>query len=433
MKKIIIFSTLYGGSAALLKLVGFFLIMWLARVLTVDDYAQFGLLYALQTGITTFALAGIIEAVVGLLKKYQKEEKRKLLFSAANISFLIITAVVIAVAAIILFFSEKNTDNSFFTLTCVLISGALLAFASLQAQLVRIEEKHVHSLLLNFFPPFAGFVGALVAFFLQRTVASFYIGSLVGIAAILLVFKICKIGFYSNRESIQETKLILIRIVPFIAIAFLGWLSGFGNNYVVKFFFDPTQVARFTFALSLSSVMQLVASALNQVWAPRFYRIAHEQPFDEVEKNNKRVFGFLNLGLGLGGAILVATFPYVMRLLGGNLVNYQNMRVEIFLLTISYLLLIPWWYCYNYFLVYDKGHMIMKIVAFTSIIGILIWLMLIWSFGSIGIYMGFLIQMLIRSVGIFLVARKIWVLKYSFLNLVWSILIVLAGFLVSFL
>ncbi|WP_037360267.1 lipopolysaccharide biosynthesis protein [Asinibacterium sp. OR53] len=433
MKKLIIFSSFYVGSTAFLKLVGFFLIMWLARVLTVDDYAQFGLLYALQTGITTFALAGIIEAVVGLLKKYQMEEKRKLLFSAANISFFIITGIVIAIAAIILFVSEKNTVNSFFTLTCVLVSGALLAFASLQAQLVRIEERHVHSLLFNFFPPLAGFVGALVAFFIRRTVASFYIGSLIGIAIILLIFKICQIGFYSNKESVDETKLILIRIVPFIAIAFFGWLSGFGNNYVVKIFFDPSQVARFTFALSLASVMQLVASALNQVWAPRFYRIAHEQSFDEVEKNNKRIFGFLNLGLGLVGAILVATFPYVMRLLGGNLINYQNMRVEIFLLTISYLLLIPWWYCYNYFLVYDKGHMIMKIVVFTGIVGILIWLMLIWNFGSIGIYMGFLVQMLIRSVGIFVVARKIWALKYSFFKLIWSILIVLLGLLVSFL
>src|SRR5262245_257395 len=62
------YAGLYAVSATLLRLVGFAVFVWLARSLSVNEYATWGLLYALQTAAASFGLVGIVEAVIGLLR-----------------------------------------------------------------------------------------------------------------------------------------------------------------------------------------------------------------------------------------------------------------------------------------------------------------------------------------------------------------------------
>ena len=82
MNKLVYYAGLYTASAGLLKLSGFIIFLWLGRTLSVDDYAQFGLLYSLQTGLMTFGLVGIVEAVIGLLKSHRSADEQKKLFAA---------------------------------------------------------------------------------------------------------------------------------------------------------------------------------------------------------------------------------------------------------------------------------------------------------------------------------------------------------------
>src|SRR5579859_2522744 len=81
VNRIVWYAGLYSASAALLKLAGFALFLWIARTLQVSDYATFGLLYAVQTGMITFAIAGIVEAVVGLSRERRSVVERRALRS----------------------------------------------------------------------------------------------------------------------------------------------------------------------------------------------------------------------------------------------------------------------------------------------------------------------------------------------------------------
>lgn len=431
MNKLVYYAGLYTASAGFLKLVGFLLFLWLARTLSVDNYGNFGLLYALQTGLTTFGLVGIVEAVVGLLKEHQSKELRRKLFAAANSAFLITLASSIVLALILFAMFFGGSEISIFTLACILVSGALLAYSMLQSQIVRLEEKHLSSLCFNFVLPLAGLIGSCIGFFWGRTIQTFFLGSILGLSFASVILWINRIGFYGFADRLVETRDILLRVIPFIAIAFFGWLGGYGNNYVIKIFFDPKEVAKYTFALSLSSIMQLIATALNQVWSPRFFRLIHEIPREQVEKKNRRFFRLQSLTMGFFGGIVISMFPFTMNVLGGNLKSYQFMSLELLCLFSAYIILCPWWHCSNYFLAYDKGPSMMRIVFISSVIGIILWLILMWLMGPIGIYIGFLTQMLLRTSGILYKAKKQWPIKVSWDGVVGGLLLTFIGFVAS--
>ncbi len=407
------------------------LFLWLARTLSVDDYAKFGLLYALQQGLATFALAGIVEAVVGLLKEHRSAEQRARLFAAANNAFLLMALGAIAFTTLVWVMFFKNSEMTLLTYTSVLGGGVLLALSSFQALLVRLEEKHLSSLLFSFLPPFTGLVGGFVAFMLARTVQSFFVGTAVGMLISLLGLWISRVGLWRIAVRVSETRHILRRTVPFIAVAFLGWLSGYGNNYLIDLYFLRADVAKFTFALSLCSIMLLIAGALNQVWSPRFYRLIHELPFEQVETKNRQFYRMLGLVLGFVGGGVVVIFPTAMNMLGGNLVLYQSLGLELSLLFSGYVLLTPWWHCHNHFLSHSMGQSILKITLLTSLIGIAILLMLMWLLGPIGVYIGFLAQMLLRAIGIVLLARRKWPVEVSWDGIAFGLLLILVGFVLS--
>jgi O-antigen/teichoic acid export membrane protein len=431
MNRLIFYAVLYTGSAGLLKLVGFFIFMWLAQALSVESYAKFGLLYALQTGLTTFGLVGILEAVAGRLKEHRSDEQKKQLFAAANSTFIItlISSIVLAIILYVSFFGRS--EISFFMLFGVLSSGSLIAYSMLQAQTLRLEEKHLPSICFSFAFPLAGLIGCFVAFYFLRTVQSFFWGSTIGMTIALLGLWISRVGSYGMAGQMADTRQILLRVTPFIAVAIFGWLSGYGSNYIVKIFFDPKELAKFTFALTICSIMQLIATALNQVWAPRFYRITHELPFEEVEKKNLRFYRIQSIVLGLFGGIALAAFPIIMNIFKGNLVYYKAMTLELGLLFCAYVILSPWWHCSNYFLAYDKGPILMKITLITNALGIFVWIILMWQLGPIGIYIGFLTQMLIRSVGISLYTKKHWPVKLSWDGALVGVFLTFIGFLFS--
>jgi len=428
MNEIVVYSGLYAGSAGLLKLVGFCLLLWLARTLSVEDYANFGLLYALQTGLVTFGIVGILEAVIGLLKTNQSEEEQTKLFATANNAFIITLVSSVVIMTLLFLLSVSNTGVSISTLAYVLISGALLAFSALQTQIVRLEERHLSSLCFSFIMPLAGLAGGFVAFVFDRSVHAFFWGTSIGLSLIIATFWASKIGYYDLADRWFEVRPILMRVTPFIAVAILGWLSGYGNNYIIKLFFDTKQVAMFTFALSLSSILQLIATALNQVWSPRFFRLIHQLPNDEVEKKNRQFFRFQSLAIGIVGGVVIGIFPFTINVLKGNLAAYQSMSLELLLLFSAYVIMCPWWHCYNYFLAYDSGPTIMRIVLITSVIGIIVWLGLMWLFGSIGIYIGFVTQMLIRTIGITMTAKKRWPVKLSWEGVSGGLLLTFIGF-----
>jgi O-antigen/teichoic acid export membrane protein len=430
LTKLVYFAGLYAGSAVLLKVLGFLLSIWMAGSLTVSEFASWGLLYAFQSALVTFSMAGIVEAVVGLFGRHPAPEERRKVFAGATGAFLITAGLSAAITCLLCL--SVYAEVSFLALSSVAVSGALLAFAALRAQIVRLEERHFASLAFNFGVPLIALVASASWFLVERSAESYFFGAAAG--ALVAIAALCRVGHiepYRTTLHREKRNEVLVRLAPYIAIAFFGWLSGYGYNFVITAIFPADEVARFTFALSVGSVMQLIAASLNQVWSPRFFRITRSEPFDSVEAKNRRFYLLQGFALGGIAALGVLLLRPVLTALGGNLDFYASMTREVFCIFVAYILLGPWWHCQNYFLAYDRGHDILRVVLVTSVLGIAIWLALMWLFGPIGIYLGFLAQMAIRAVGIALFARRFWPVKVSWVGVAGGLLMAFAGLVLS--
>jgi O-antigen/teichoic acid export membrane protein len=431
LNPLVFHAGLYAASSALLKLAGFVFFFWLARTLSVSDYGAWGLLYALQTGVTSFGLVGIVEAVVGLLKEHRSRDEQRRLFAAANGAFLVTAFFSTLLVAILSVGTIDRPGESYLAISGSLASGVLLAYSLLQAQIVRLQERHLASLYFNFVVPVAGLIGSIVAFILARSVTSFFLGSMTGLVIALVGAMAREIGFGGIAHPIAKWRPILSRISPFIAVTMLGWIGGYGNTYIMQWFFGSEEVAKFTFVFMVSSVMQLLASAMNQVWSPRFYRIVHDAPIEQAESKSHIFFRWQAVILGAAGAVVIGLFPAATRVVGGNLIHYQSLGPELLLLVSAYVVVIPYWHCQNYLLAFDQGSSIVKLHVTTGVIGMATLLGLIWLIGPLGIYIGFLVQMALRSAGALTIARAQWPITVSWGGVVGGIALATAGFIVS--
>jgi O-antigen/teichoic acid export membrane protein len=295
----------------------------------------------------------------------------------------------------------------------MIVAGLAAAYVAVQASLVRLEEHHAASLALGFFVPVAALLGGAIGILAERTVSAFYIGSALGSVVCLFVLLVARVGHH-NFERDRSTVANMLRLLaPFILIAVLAWLGGYGNTYLVELFFEPFDVASFTFVYSLSAIMQLVATSMNQVWSPRFYRLVNDSGDAEAERFTRRFTIAQGLALGVTGAAGMLAVTPAIDLAGGNLIRYRGLHLELFLLFAAYAVAIPWWHAQNYYYAHGRGRELLRVSIVSSLTGLALWVGCALAFGTLGAYLGFFMQMLSRSVFALARARREWKIRVS--------------------
>jgi len=421
LNKTFYFSSIIAVSSGLLKLITFLLLFWLARDLSVDEYAEFGLFYSMQLGIVAFSISGIIESATGFLKSNSINSIEKLFFNS-KIVFLLYFSIIFFLLSTY-YYLFLDTGIVFFA---VIYCSLILSYCSLQFQLLRINEKHIKSIIFSFFIPLVGFIGALILYSNFRNYEFYFYGASIGLTISIIISIIFqKINF---KVEINLAKKIIYKSAPFILVAFVGWCSGYGNSFIINFFLESESVAKYTFLLTLGSSVLVIATSLNQVWAPRVYKLISNSDFIKVEKESSIFYGKMSLIIAVVSSFIIISYPYVLDLIGGNLVNYKDLGFELMLIFLSYLTLTSWWNSYNYFLYFGKGKLVFKIIIISSSIGLFIWVLLIYFLKDIGVYIGFLIQMMLRALVINIYSKQLYNVNYNWLYLLLSFCILISTY-----
>ena len=424
IKKLTYYSFLYTIFSFIVKLISFLCILFLGKVLTPDNYAYFALLFSLHQGIASFGAAGIKESIIGHLKKFNKN--RDELYSNGIISaipsFLLITLSSLFIYEFYL--KIKNPNLIFFCFVFTVISGIILSYSSLKSHLYRLNENHFLSMLYLFLPQIILFASGITFFQIFNNPQYFFLGS-----SILLFFSIFSFKIFLDKSSWKwrygsYTSKIFRESIPYFIIAFAGWLKGYGNNFLINIFLDSYAIASFSFLFTFSGIILMIADSVNSVWAPRVYNSYSTASIEKIESSNNLFYGTLAFFIGIVVSLIILLYPIILELIGGNLVLYSQLRLELYLILASYILYTPIWHYRIYYYINSEGKRLMNITILSSVIGIVSMIMFIKYFGSLGIYLGFLSFTIINLLAILLLSPRDWKL-----NINWSG--VMAGLIIS--
>ncbi|OYU56003.1 MAG: hypothetical protein CFE25_01800 [Chitinophagaceae bacterium BSSC1] len=423
------FGIAYTLASGIQKGVGFLVFMYLGSVLSISEYSDFGLKFSVYTLITLLASAGLQESVVSLMNQNREELSMNRLYRAANSIFVYFSVFIVLVTVVISL--VITTENYSFKNNLLIALGAIFtSFFLFQSLIIRLEEKHLDSITLSFFPSLLGYIFGFVFFTFYKTSISFFEGIVFITFLLILLFSFKYKGFKGFGNSITDLKNILNRVLPFAIISFWGWALGYGNTFIIKYLFLDYDVALFVFIYTISSIIQLVATSMNQVWAPKFYKLYNIDSIEEIEKKNILFSTAQGLVLGISGLTILIAFPILVNHFE-KFNKFGNAKLEMFFLFSAYIVSIPWWHCQNYFMINDKGKTLMNITMFSSFIGYAIWIISMIMFGKIGIYLGFFIQSFVRSILVYYIASKKWQIKFDWKGILVGLFILAISFIIN--
>lgn len=418
-------SVIFMACTGVVKLGQFGLFSYIAASFPVEAFGAFGLYYAYQTAVGSFAATGIVEKATGELHTASSSAKRRALYCANSGLFLFTSAAAVALILIAASIQTGTAESSSPTAIVAAVAlGLMLSYTSLQGSFLRLEGRLGASLVASSGTLLLSVLGMAMAAAAAKPVETILLAGLLGAGFGLGLLLVTKQVYFGPPSFSRFGKNCLL-LLPFALIGGFGWISGYGMNTVIVRILNIESVAAFTFLLTLSSLAQLVATSLNSVWAPRFYALYATGQLGEAERKNRAFSVGQAVVLGVIGMAAVIIMPIIGEY-NLNLRRYTEMRLELALLFATYVLIVPWNQCTVYYLVSGKGSQMMNNIVISGTLGLAAWFSCIVSFGSIGVYLGFFVNGLIKSALLWHNAKKSWTLASA-----WATCIAAAALVIS--
>jgi O-antigen/teichoic acid export membrane protein len=406
----------------------------LAALCTKEQYGSAGILLAVQQVIAVLVVSGLIESTTLLLNEYRSKAELPKLFAHARMLLLFTAAAVslsyLAAAKTILPSYVRGT--SFLVHVSVLLTGVFIGRLSLNSNLHRLDERHRESLFLKAMPIVLCYgVGIAGTLLLRDKLTGFFVGSLVGAGiAEALTRWVSRDQEWDMRYSVDGHTLrrLALGARHMLPIIVVNWLVGYGANFMIGRKFSKSDIAEFTFAVTLNSLLLLTLNSINQVWSPRFFKVAHERASEELESLNSLMSTAMLLLVSVVIGAILLFYVNALNLLGGNLRSYSDLHPYLFLTFSSFILLTLYFRCINYFYLYGKQYIYMNIFVLSGMVGLACWWLMMKYMGRPGIYAGYFLCIVLRSLSVFWYARKKWGVRISAEEIPATLMIAAAGY-----
>jgi O-antigen/teichoic acid export membrane protein len=420
-------SLFYSGAEVGARSFQFACLFVLARNCTKEQYGALGLVFAAQQLFTMLALAGLTEVMAGRSPEFRRSQALGTLFGRTH-RLLVKKTMVLVLAAALLAGAVHFlgvTDISPLAMFCGCLSGTLLARSRLVGMMYQLEERHPTAIQFQTAPLLICYaVGLACACSWSDPVDGLFVGGCGGL--MLWSLFTGRMPVASARTLSRDAQLersLFLDSLHFAAIAFLGWLSGYGNSVVVQGMFSARDVADYTMTCNFDAIVFILLASVAKVWSPRFYKMAAEQSADRVNLANAIVYQGQAILVALAGGLVVILFPLVPRLIQGNFSQYSHLGPCIATAYAAHLVLNGYYRSNPYFLLHRKGPEFFRILFVTSMLGFVAWVVAMWLLGTAGIYLGLVLMAFFRSTGTYLYARRQWRLPSGLLDSIFALAI----------
>lgn len=282
LKKIFKDSVIYGLGGMLPKLLNMLLIPVYTRVLTPTDYGILSLaslLASMLAQVMLLGLAGSVTRFYRVSSEQTEDDAGSLLYTVVLVDLIFGAAVTVLLLVFgpwlfdVLPIDQTVKFNPYMVIA---ISGAFLgapfAFAQAIFRARGKASRHTAAGLASFALN-TGFTIYLVVV-AKMGAAGSLLGTTIaaGIMAPWALWELTRVA--KRRFSWPLLRKSLAFGLPLVPHFFAGWVLGYADRLVLQRYRSVAEVGMYAVAYSVGMGMSVMASAVNQSWAPTFYDLA---------------------------------------------------------------------------------------------------------------------------------------------------------------
>ncbi len=368
-------------------------------ILEKEEYAKFGIYYAILTGVVAFSQSGLFE--LGASARDSSEITRSIYLKSLILRLLDLffkSSAALFLTGLILVIVKSNFmpyGIVFFALSI----GIIFAAGNTLANLFRLTDDitlGVTVLVMFIALSSVGFlVGARAGHTAQSSIQGAAIIGFVSIFSFYL-FNFRKIIFFQKIKLLAKKNTTIL--IDYTLISVFGWLAGYGMNLFIYFILTTELVAEYFLIYSSIAAMGLITASINNSWAPRFIFEHHNNP-DRAARKNRKIF--------LIELLIVTVLSLVILFIAIFLKDYNKSKSAVIIwknieyiglslatITIS----IPWWCIQNYYTRDGISGDYKRLVLSSSFVGLATWISLIYFFKIDGLYIGLFLNSAIKTI-----------------------------------
>jgi O-antigen/teichoic acid export membrane protein len=293
--------------------------------------------------------------------------------------------------------------------------------SSLNAFILRFNDKNASALAYSFLIPVVGYSSLFITLYLTHSTTYAFAAWLVSLfIAFILIF--IRDPIYPNTSIYDIFRLSLdVKVAfPYYILNILGWFSGYGMNFIVDLRFTLDEVSQYTFLSSIAALSQLILASVQMLWSPSFLRMISSSPYEAAQKSHK-IYSIVTLIIPLLASIAYLLAMHFSSISGFSILEKSYSTVYLLILFIAYLLCIPYWQAQDYLVANNASFMLLNITLISAAISFPLWIYLQSLIGIPGIFVGFAIQMFVKSFVAVIMTPKTWKVRPPYLPISLSV------------
>lgn len=383
-KNITIASFIYAST----KIFAGVVIILLAELMSKKEYANFSYYYAITTGIAAFLQSGIFESSASRMDKSGSEHTIRVQLSLTLKRLCASGLMLLTISYFIVAFIDTNLEILSFL--CAVVIGIVIAAGNISSSVLRLTsetKKALLALLLTTITTSIGyFLGASIY---GTTEAALMVSATIGCIILLYIYIDLKLvhGEYDFDKYKKVTMANIVRDYQIVSL--LGWISGYGINLILYKLLPSSVVADFFLLYTLTAALTMLATSINTAWTPVFIKMSHVDQ-NSALKINRKVSRALLLSMSFFSVVVIAITSALLDIsVGYNLVHVIQNTHYLSVCLAAILICIPLWEIQNYYVRDGASRKYSRYTIFSSILGLLGWIAMVFLFQERGVYWGF--------------------------------------------
>lgn len=426
-------TSIYALGDVLTKGIGFLAIIFYTHFITQSEMGVYGYIMIMVSFATTFLILGADNAYARYFFEYKEQKQKQVLTTTL---FVFLTFWMIFMLIIPLAFSDKiaslllDTDEYASAFFFALLSLPLKIISSMSNQALRNQFKTKQFIVYNFFTALVTVGSAILLLqYSSFGVASVFIGMIIG-DIFVLPFRLYAIKeLFIKEVDFGILKSILAYGVPFLPASVAYWVFSSADRVMLESMSSLESVGIYTVAVSLSTVMSLVAGAVGQAWSPHAIKVYEE------DKEQAKILYVRFLKVLIGVALFLV---FCASVIGQEIISfifppkYMSVFYPMMLLLIGIGFQITVQVTATGISLAKKTIYLVYITLFVAIVNIILNYIMIPIYAEVGASIATMISYLLLTLIYSMVSQKLFRLNYDFKYI--SIAFILLGviFLTSF-